>query len=196
MGKAQQFADDAKAAGWEVTHKAVGDRETVAAHKGEIQMALVWDANRYNYPDSQLLVSGQPKTVRNASEARKILAGVEVPRASTPRKPTAKSATRKPKRVARPAPDDTDDEPQRRNPTWGERYRALPNDEIRRKVLGKTIVWRNTLSGLVQEAAVMKDPNQKQLRVEFNKSQRRIITFASIGGGFVSVYVDAIIELR
>lgn len=203
-GKAKAFADDAKEAGWDVSYEysdSANGREVVIASKGKADnptsLTLVWDNNRYNYGESEYVVSGGSRTVRNASEARRILTGELKPQ---PGKGTGRQVAKKTK-AGNGIEKKTEEklQPVRVKPKLG---RMLPWDEetvtegdILKAVVGKRLVWKNRISGGYNEARVLPDPNQKQLYIASNSKQERCLNFAAQDGGFRSVRLSAIIRV-
>lgn len=209
MSKAAAFAEDAKQAGWDVSdQKTKGTTETVIIRNetyGAV-MVMVWEGGRYIYAKSELTVGGHRRTVRNASEGRRFLAGVEAPKTTIPK--------RRPKRHAPDvqrmldgigaAADDEDESPEEWDPFAGVEDQAKnlpfkvssPAADILATVVGKEIVWISSLTGAVCSAHTLPSPDQKQLRIEYNAAKKRILTFAARGEGFRSVYIESIIAVR
>lgn len=210
MSKAAAFAEDAVKAGWTLAdHTGRNEREIVTIrHDGyDATMVMVWEGGCYTYARSSLVVQGHNRTVRNASEGRRFLSGVEAPKVTIPRKGKAKRR----KRLADPAqngkgtaPEDTtfeldgDDfmaERERRRKRLPFKV-SSPAEDILKAVVGREIVWESSLSGDILAATVLPNPDQKQLRIEFNRNKKRILTFAARGEGFRSVYIESIIEVN
>lgn len=216
MSKAEGFAKDATQAGWKLVDKAVkGDSEVITIqHDGYgATMVMVWENGCYIYAKSSLVVQGHNRTVRNASEGRRFLAGVEAPKTVLPRKAKRRKA------LADPAPDGKVNGRVKANgaasaPAQDEatpidareilrRKRAKlpfrpssPAEAVLKAVVGREIVWQSRLTGDILSASVLPNPDQKQLRIEFNRKQERILTFAARGEGFRSVYIESIVEVN
>lgn len=208
MSKAEIFADEAVKAGWTLADKAAEDTTEIItiAHDGYgARMVMVWERGCYIYAKSSLVVQGHQRTVRNASEGRRFLAGVEAPKTTIAKRPKRKKAI-----SIEPAPNgragadqaDVDDEGPSREELIERRRRRLPFKvsspaaDILKSVVGKEIVWQSSLSGDILSAQTLPDPDQKQLRIEYNRNKKRILTFAARGEGFRSVYVESIIEVN
>jgi hypothetical protein len=73
---------------------------------------------------------------------------------------------------------------------------AMSADKVREYVLGKEIIWRNSISRGTESAHVLPRPDQRQLRIEYGANKRRILVFASAGGGYRSVYLDSILDIK
>lgn len=69
-------------------------------------------------------------------------------------------------------------------------------EEIVEAVRGKMLVWRNRVSGGYQSARVLERPNQQYLRVRMTRMGDPYIEFCSVNGGFVSVSLDRLVEIR
>jgi len=190
ISKGQQFHEDAIKAGWTSKLKTSGvNRETVTCDFSESRMkiVMVWDGTRYNYDDSyQVLTSGSKKTVRNASEARRVLqgaSGIKLEARSKSNKPTLLDDF------------DTPDLPPRRPEPHNLPFAiSAPDRVIIEAVVGKKIVWWSESKRAVESSAVMANPKQNHLTI-VRKGSRRILNWAAAGEGFRSVYVDLIVEV-
>lgn len=206
-GKAQQFATDAKEAGWEVAYEysdEIAGREVVISTKGKsdnyTSLTLVWDNNRYNYNESAYLSDGHTRTVRNASEARRILTGELKPQPGNPigKQVRKKEAIGKESNTKqKPVPFKSTPKPKTILPFD---LLEASDEEILQAVVGKRITWKNKLSGNYDEARVLANPRQRHLRIDRNGRNERCLTFAEAdptdpripGGGFRSVRINAI----
>lgn len=208
--KAQTFADDAIQAGWTLEDStATGSTEIITiSHDGyRARMVMVWENGRYIYAKSSVVVAGHTRTVRNASEGRRFLAGIEAPKTTLPRKPKRRKTLAEPAQRNGDAPADTaGDEPDEDEMDADEIFRrrreslpftvASPAETILKAVVGREIVWQSSLSGEILSAQVLPDPDQKQLRIEYTRARKRVLTFAARGEGFRSVYIESIIEVN
>lgn len=199
--KAQAFARDAEEAGWKVQTWKDDDGITdvvTATNGGSGQsrktIFLVWVGEKYSYEDSYQSTGddktpGKSKTIRNASEARRIISqasGINIETKKVPRKGQETKPTR-----------DFEAEARRVMP---EKKRlpfktSSPDRKILESVVGKTIRWWNAKARHEEVASVLADPDQRQLRIEWTRDKKRVLTFAAKDGGFRSVYLDRILEV-
>lgn len=188
--KGQQFHEDAEKAGWESKLAASkNNRETVTCSFAEcrMQIVMVWDGTRYNYDESyQILANGSRKTVRNASEARRVLqgaSGIKLEQRSRSNKTTLLDDF------------DTPDMPPRRPEPHDLPFTiSAPDRAIIEAVIGKKIVWWSESKRAVESSVVMNNPQQNHLKI-VRKGTRRILNWAAAGEGFRSVYIDLIVEV-
>lgn len=211
-GKAASFAADAKEAGWEVKEEA-GDkagREIVIAEKDGAVLALVWDSNRYNYNESGYTADGHKRTVRNASEARRILSGEFKPQ---PGKVTNRQFAKKANAAAKAVKGNGGETSAAQEEKREQRpHKHLPfelesatDEEILKAVIGKKITWKNSISRNYESARVMANPTQRHLKIQLTRTGERCITWAAadesagIGedsrGPFRSVKLSSIISI-
>lgn len=188
--KGQQFHEDAIKAGWKAELAASSpNRETVTCsfENGKMKIVMVWDGSCYNYKESyQILVNGSKKTVRNASEARRVIqgaSGIKLEERSRNNKPIL-------------ADDfDTPDAPPRRPEPHDLPFTiSAPDRVIIEAVVGKRIAWWSESKRTVETSAVMANPKQNHLKI-VRKGSRRILNWAAAGEGFRSVYIDLIVEV-
>lgn len=193
------FAEDAEKAGWEVSLEAgENGRETVTATYAEsgLEIRMVWDSGRYNYPESYQLRDGEKKTVRNAAEARRVLCG------ATGAKLETKKVVR---RQVRPTRDWEAEARHIRPPAKRLPFKiSQPDRDILASVLGKEIRWWNGKARRVESSRVMASPNQRHLKIVEAKG-KRILCWAGIieerpgrppiAEGFRSVYIENILEV-
>ena len=191
--KAESFQTEAETAGWKTKVERDGTRVTVTATRAKEVVSVTWEGNAC-LNESIYLLDGRSRKLRNAAAARRILNQDGAERAPA-NKPKRKSSVVTPVIPQPRVTEDEEPEPQRR-PTWGSRHISVPDREILRKVLGKEIIWINSRTKVEDRATVLANPDQRQLRVEYTGSKRRVITFAAKGEGFRSVYVDAIVTVR
>lgn len=204
--KGKAFAEDAEEAGWTTNYRKDGDKEIVVCMKtADCFLTMIWQSGRHDYVSSGLVVQGQARMIRNAATARRMLAGEGI-------QPVAKRSPIK--KHSRPTADPIDGkkqtidlvEDEAEAESWEDRLRRLrkglpfkvssPSEEIRKAVIGKEVTWINSRTKGEESACVLKDPNQKQLRIEYTRNKRRVLTFAAHGQGFRSVHIDAIITVR
>jgi hypothetical protein len=187
--KGQQFLEDAIKAGWKSELVESDGRETVTCDfdNGKMKMVMIWDGTRYDYADSyQILVTGARKTVRNASEARRVLqgaSGIKLEERSRSNKPTLLDDFETP-----------DLPPRRPEPHDLPFTISAPDRAIIEAVIGKKIVWWSESKRTVESSTVMNNPKQNHLKI-VRKGSRRILNWAAAGEGFRSVYVDLIVEV-
>lgn len=210
--KAEAFAEEASALGWETEIARNGSKATVTASLDEKVLSISWKGGAC-LNEVFLEIDGHQKKLRNAAAARRKLieeAGEdeghkgydrpvreEKPKQSVQKKskaangvevktkPVPFKSTRKPRTILPFDPDTASDV------------------EILQAVVGKRITWKNSISGAYDDARVMARPNQKHLRIDFNRKQERCITFAEAdadrhheaGGGFRSVRVKSIVSV-
>lgn len=193
------FAEDAEKAGWEVSLEAGEDgRETVTATHAEsgLEIRMVWDSGRYNYPESYQKRDGEEKTVRNAAEARRILCN------ATGAKLETKKVTR---RQIKPTRDWDAEANPIRPPAKRLPFKiSQPDRDILAAVLGKEIRWWNEKARRVETSRVMSSPNQRHLKIVEAKG-KRILCWAGViqerpnrpplAEGFRSVYIENILEV-
>ena len=207
QSKAEAFAEDAKNAGWRVGYIKDGTREVVTSTKSkdkDVILVMSWVEGRYDYKGSHLLIHEAPRTVRNASEARRMLAGEGLDKAPVVRTKATKKAAAKIK--ADPVEEDSADVDLYEGESWESQMNRLrdalpfrvssPSEQILKAVIGKEITWVNSKSKVMESARVMSNPNQRQLKIEYTAQKRRVLTFASFRGGFRSIHVDQIVGVR
>jgi hypothetical protein len=206
MSKAAAFVEDAKKAGWELADQQVADSTEIVTIENSAYgavMVLVWENGRYIYAKSALQIGGHHRTIRNASEGRRFLAGVEAPK-DTPRRPAKRRPIAPPAKPIRDESADADeDEPDDYDPYAPPEYArnlpfqvSSPSAEILAAVVGKEIVWVSSQTKNICSASTLPNPDQRQLRIEYNPAHKRILTFAARGEGFRSVYIESIIDVR
>lgn len=182
------FAEDAEKAGWEVSLEAgENGRETVTARHASsgLEMVMVWDSGRYNYPESYQKRDGEKKTIRNAAEARRILCGAT----------GAKLETKRVIRKVKPTRDwDAEANPVRPQPKRLPFKISQPDRDIIEAVLGKEVSWWNEKARRIESARVMSDKDQRHLKIIEAKG-KRILNWAAYGEGFRSVYIENILEV-
>lgn len=73
-----------------------------------------------------------------------------------------------------------------------------PTDaELMKLVIGRKLVWRNGIAGTYEEAHVLPKEKQKQLSIVVSpRNGKRVLNFASVDGGFRSVYVENLVQIR
>lgn len=64
--------------------------------------------------------------------------------------------------------------------------------------LGRKVSWTNSLSGELETARLYPDGpgNNRHTKVEISATGRRVLTFVENGGGFRSVAIESIVEVR
>lgn len=183
------FAEDAGKAGWEVSlENENGNKEIVTAKHGSsgIFIVIVWDSGRYNYGESYQSQDGNKKTIRNAAEARRILGNTSGVKVETKRSVRKVAPTRN---------WDAESQPVRPQPKRLPFKISQPDRDILEAVLGKNITWWNAKARRVESASVMPNEDQKHLAI-VNAKGKRILNWAANGGGFRSVYIENILEIR
>lgn len=198
-GKAEAFLQEAIALGWKAEIATEGGKTTVTASSNNKTLQISWRGgaclNETSYSDN-----GHIRKLRNAAAARRQLEldseVVVKPKAeltASKKQPPAKRAKRRePAKEASPKPFKSTPKPPRLLPFDPQ---TATDEEILRAVVGKRIVWKNRTSGGYDEARVMSNPNQKQLKIEINGRNERCITFASSGSGFRAVRLSAIVSV-
>jgi hypothetical protein len=195
------FREEARALGWKADLRRTGDKSTVIATRGSEKLSISWrgDAclNETMYEDGS-----SKRKLRNAAAARRQLTISSNGKVVKATKSSGNSSKRVKAEVPEPDEDLLDEVP--------EIKRHLPfdidtatDDEILKAVVGMRIVWRNSYSHGFDEARVLAHPNQRHLRIEFNRRQERCITFAAAdeknpripGGGFRSVKLSSITSI-
>jgi hypothetical protein len=187
--KGQQFLEDATKAGWKSEMASSDGKDVVTClfEGSKMKIVMIWDGTRYNYDESyQILATGTRKTVRNASEARRVLqgaSGIKLEERSRSNKPTLLDDF------------DTPDLPPRRPEPHDLPFTiSAPDRAIIEAVIGKKIVWWSESKRTVESSTVMNNPKQNHLKI-VRKGSRRILNWAAAGEGFRSVYLDLIVEV-
>lgn len=72
------------------------------------------------------------------------------------------------------------------------------DEEILEFVKGRRIIWRNSVSGTYDEASVFPHgmKKHKHLQIVESRDGRKVLNWASVEGGFRSVFIDAIVQVR
>ena len=193
--KATQFAEDARAAGWDAEISTEGDLTTVTAMRGVEEIRITWKGEACQ-DGSTYKNGGHIRTMRNAAACRRQMAvapGQAVPPA--PRRIRS--------RASRSLASITDDLEDDASPMDAESYRALlpfdlddEADQILKALLGREITWRSSLTKGLQSAVVLPQEDQKHFSVDTHpKNNKRILTFAAKGSGFRSVYLSSIVAV-
>jgi hypothetical protein len=200
MSKAERFAEEAKQAGWSAVVQKDGPKEWVIASKDEARVILTahWDCERFDYPSSSLMVDGAKRTIRNASACRRMLTE------ETIRPVVERKRSKKPKPITAdpidPKVDEADDEDEEPAPIPRPKHLPFkissPSEEIRKAVIGKEITWWNQRTKMEDSARVLPDPNQRQLKIEYTRDRKRVLSFAAVGEGFRSIHIDAILSVK
>lgn len=209
--KAEAFAEEASALGWETEIARDGNKATVTASIDDKVISISWRGGAC-LNEVFLEIDGHQKKLRNAAAARRKLAeeaGEDEGHEGydRPVKEKSKQSVQKKSKAANGVETKVKLAPFKSTP---KPKTILPFDpdtasdtEILQAVVGKRITWRNSISGAYDDARVMARPNQKHLRIDFNRKQERCITFAEAdadrhheaGGGFRSVRVKSIVSV-
>lgn len=132
-------------------------------------------------------VGSRTVKLRNVSAARKQMlvpadeALAAIPSARRERKPREKHD------------DDRGAVVLRRRIPWAE---DASDEEIILAVIGRKLIWRNTIAGTYDEGHVLPIKEQKQLKVVVAPNGKRTLNWASSDGGFRSVYIENIVQVR
>jgi hypothetical protein len=199
--KAESFKDEAAGLGWTTSLTRNGDRVTVVVKRNNEEISITWKGNAC-LNEVYYTLNGHQRKLRNAAAARRHISTGS--NEATVRKPVKTNGS-SPKKIkkAKPSPEPAP-EPFKSTPKPPKLipfdFDTATDEEILKAVIGKRIVWRNSLSGNYEEARVLNRPNQRQLRIERNGRNERCITFASAdlqdprsaGGGFRSIKLSAI----
>lgn len=192
-GKPDLFAADAKAAGWDPVITADGEFRTVVATRGDEKISITWKGeacqNGCFYQNA-----GYKRSLRNAAACRRQLT---VP-AGEVRIPAPTKRVR-----PRAAISEPDSDPYEESPEDANEYRRYlpfdPADEaetILAALRGREITWRSSITKGLASAVLMPNEDQRHLRIEDHPHKpKRILTFASRGAGFRSVYIDSIVAV-
>lgn len=89
--------------------------------------------------------------------------------------------------------------PRRRRASGKTRYKpvelqAMDDSELLAAVAGKTLQWRNTISGTIEEGRVPAK-GKRPTELKINKDDRRYIVFNSVGSTMRACFVDAIVKV-
>lgn len=169
---AVQFAEAAKALGWEVKRKIVDGDRFVIATRGAEQYAFVWehddDTDRDNFASGIYTVEGQSQEWSNVSKALRLMAEDE--------KSTRVVEARV---VSLPFDIFTDDD-----------------KTILDALAGRTVTWTNSMTGADEEGTV--PARGKHTKIEYRAGETldaRTITFVAVGTGFRSARLNTIVEV-
>ena len=79
-------------------------------------------------------------------------------------------------------------------PSWGSANLDVPDAIILSKLIGRRISWVNDRTKSVDWAIVPEKP--KHMKIDISPvTLRRAVTFAGVGEGFRSVYIDRIVSV-
>lgn len=207
MTKAQDFLQAVTEAEWIGELVAEETHEIVIARGPGSVLTLVWVGNSYSYPQSSYVNgAGNERKIRNASEALRIIAnGGSFPRSKVT---TSLDNGRAVVTTGITSKGSSSDEDEYVHPL--ERAKNLPfhlgssSEAIVTAVRGKIVTWYNSKMRSEESAQVMNRNEQKFLRIEMGKNRRRVLVFAEgdpvdprmAGGGFRSIYLDAIVRVK
>lgn len=198
--KAEAFRDIALQLGWDASLTQSGDRSTVTASRGNEKISITWRGNAC-LNEVTHSIGGKVRKLRNASAARKHMGGVSEG-GSSPSSPSGGPRKAGRPRKSQPATSEADGE-ETDSLEYVPHKPVLPfdidlagNEEVLKSVIGREIIWKNSMSGNLDSARVLKNPDQKQLRIDRNAKHERCITFAAQGEGFRSVRLSSIQEIR
>lgn len=185
MGKAQGFAEKARATGWTVAIEEQGDDAVeLTATRGIETIVLAWSGGVFSYPTSFYAHGERNNKPRNASGASKLLARSAADAAAE----AGKVASNKHFRKAEPKDIDVRlDEAQKRLP-----FGPNDADEIVTGILaGQALTWWNSMSRNTESAIV----SRKGARITRTPEGKRIVTFCCPVTGYRSCYVEAILKV-
>jgi hypothetical protein len=203
ISKAERFLLDAKEAGWDGALETSGEIQTVVVTRGTEEIKISW--RRGACADGSTYRNGDyTRTLRNAAACLRQLS-------AAPIAPPARKRVSRKVRVPRIAPtagaankaagaNGADLEEERESVRMRKSLPfkiSAPDAVVLKAVIGKEIVWENSISGGYLNARVLPNPDQKQLRIEYSPvNRKRIITFAAAGEGYRSVYVESIVSVK
>lgn len=190
VDKAEAFRQDAETAGWSTDIKQNGARVTILASRSNEVVSVTWEGNAC-LNECMHTIDGKDKKLRNAAAARRVLIGSS-PKTSSQSDSSSTKASAKAKVVPQPRVEVEQPDVPRRPPSWGARHISKPDAEILELVRGKEITWINSRTKEVETAVVM----PRQLKIMRTAAHKRVVTFASKGEGFRSIYLDAIASVK
>lgn len=187
LGKAEAFAEKARAAKWGVSTEVDAEHDTVelTATRGGETIVQAWSGGVWQYPSSFYGYGDRNTRPRNASGALKLLArSPEDAQAEA-----GKVAANKHFRKAEPKDIEVKlEEAQRRLPFDP----TLAADElILAAVNGQALVWYNSLSR-GQESALV---SRKGARISVTADGKRVLTFCCPVTGYRSCYVSSLLRV-
>lgn len=187
LGKAEAFAEKARAAGWQVSIEMDPEHdgaELTATRDGET-LIQAWAGGVWQYPSSFYGYGDRNTRPRNASGAVKLLERS----AEDARADAGKVAANKHFRKAEPKDIEVKlEEAQRRLPFDPD----LAADElILAAVNGQALVWYNSLSR-GQESALV---SRKGARISVTTDGKRVLTFCCPVTGYRSCYVSSLLRV-
>lgn len=195
--KAADVKAIAKENGWKVKNKKVDDGISLEFRRGGELVTAVWRDGRMRGRESLYVAGSRRFILRNAAAIKRQLATSEKEAAK------ANAAVREYRTTHRRPQPLTVTEDAAHELSDQERRAMLPfnpekatAEEIVEAVRGKMLVWRNRVSGGYQSARVLERPNQHYLRVRMTRMGDPYIEFCSVNGGFVSVSLDRLVEIR
>lgn len=172
--KAQQFALDAEAAGWEAERVKDGNRKTVIARRGSEVIEVTW-VKEVCQPGLTYTSGVGSRKLRNAAEARRYLA---VPEANV--KHTAR-VHRDTGRVYRgTVPFDVE---------------TATDEEVLAAIVGKTVRWSNRYTNTPEVARIPKDSGFTRITMSGKHRQVLFCDSGKNGTGFRAFAVQSLIAV-
>lgn len=201
--KPRRFADDAEAAGWSVEkiRDAATKHKTVRATRGVETLELSWTSNdQFVYP-GRYAHAKNARSVRNASEGRKLLGATAIENAPISIRQAPGLAGPNARQLNRKVPFDPETE-----------EAAI----VIAKIRGRKLVWRNALSNGYEEGRVPPEIRQAKVKgspgefreiidtttfISNSKAEgtlgRRILSFCDeTGEGYRALFLDALVQVR
>lgn len=202
MQKAQTLGAFGATFGWAAEIKTLAPGEVMATYKrGEEAIEFNWSngvAGAVHYH-----CMGRSVGVRNASDTRKLMAVSPAEAEESAKTVIQRVSSRKEPRAKRAPGEKPEQRVLRRRVPWPE---GATDVEIIDAVKGHRIVWRNSISGGYDEGYVARDGESSHgnkimfrnhhLHIDENADGKRRLNWASPDGGFRSIYLDAIVQVR
>lgn len=192
---------------WQWETEDAGDLYTLTLTRGEENMQIVWDTSKNDalvHPLTYSLSGVRETRLRNVSAALKLVEG------------SPDYTGRKAKKtVSKPRPTEADEK------DWEPVAIPLPFDplestdrDIVKSIVGKRIVWRNTMNGEYETAVVpprerveIKDADNpgkmkwvlrtsRNITIKTTSAGRRVLTFPAVNEQFRSVALDQIVQIN
>lgn len=192
--KAQQLLGFALGVGWECElEPGVMGSEIVVAVRDPETVRVTFRDNKLDLAEMPTHeYAGRMVKLRNVSAAKKVMetspedASKAQPLSSPRRERKERDRDEDTGRVvvSRRLPWESDEEP--------------TNEQVLEFVRGRKLVWRNGLTGTYDEAHVKPSPvgEQRFLTIVIAPNGKRVLNFTSVEGGFRSVYVENLVQIR
>lgn len=186
VGKAQGFAEKARAAKWDVSVEQQGDDAIeLTATRGSEILIQAWAGGVWQYPSSFYAHGDRNTKPRNASGAAKLLTRSPEDAAAE----AGKVASNKHFRKAEPKDIGVKlEEAQRHLPFDPD---LAPDEMVLAMLTGQALQWYNRLSRGTESAIV----GRKGARMSLTASGERVVTFCCPATGYRSCLVSAILKV-